>query len=238
MDDVSERDAADRGDAGSSAPATRLDRPLPPRRPVEAVAEWVALIGVARMVVAGASALAVAIAATWLLRAGPPATEASIALATSGEPRVTLAVPPSETAVIVVHVAGAVGQPGVHRLADGDRVIDAIAAAGGELPGADVQVLNLAAPVIDGQRIHVPLEGEPPEPDPAAPVGIPAGPVDINRATAEQFESLPGIGPATAAAIIDDRSTNGPFATVDELDRVSGIGPATLARLRDRVTTG
>jgi competence protein ComEA len=231
VDDVSEHDAA-----GRSGQVPHLDRPLPPRRPAEAVAEWVALIGVARMAVAGASALAVALAAAWLLRAGPPATEASLALATAGEPSVTLALPPTETAVIVVHVAGAVRSPGVHRLADGDRVIDAIAAAGGELPGADVQVLNLAAPVVDGQRIHVPVEGEEPEADPAAQSGVPTGPIDINRATAEQLESLPGIGPATAAAIIDDRSTNGPFATVDDLDRVSGIGPATLARLRDRVT--
>ena len=124
----------------------------------------------------------------------------------------------------------------MHVLVEGDRVIDAIAAAGGETPGADIQVLNLAAPVVDGQRIHVPLEGEAPEVDPGGPAGTATGPIDINRAPAEVLETLPGIGPATAAAIIDDRTRNGPFATVDDLDRVSGIGPATLSRLRDLVT--
>ena len=214
------------------------DRPLPPRRPAEVVAEWIALIGPARMALATVSAMAVAVAATWLLRAGPPPTEASLALAEAGAPIITLAPPEGAPTAIVVHVAGAVERPGVHLLDVGDRVIDAIAAAGGETPGADVQVLNLAAPVVDGQRIHVPLEGEAPEVDPASGAGIPVGPIDVNRATAEQLESLPGIGPATAAAIVDDRGRNGPFATVDDLDRVSGIGRATVARLRDLVTVG
>ena len=214
------------------------DRPLPPRRPAEHVAEWIALIGPARMVVAAVSAVAVTVAAAWLLRAGPPPAEASLALAEAGQPMVTLEPPEEATAPIVVHVAGAVNRPGVHLLADGDRVIDAIAAAGGETPGADVQVLNLAAPVVDGQRIHVPLEGETPEVDPAVTAGAPTGPIDINRATAEALESLPGIGPTTAAAIVDDRTRNGPFASVDDLDRVSGIGPATVARLRDLVRVG
>ena len=212
------------------------DRPLPPRRAAEVVAEWIALIGPARMAVAGLSALAVVAAAAWLLRAGPPATEASLALADGSVPVATLAPPAGERAPVVVHVAGAVRAPGVHVLVEGDRVIDAIAAAGGETPGADIQVLNLAAPVVDGQRIHVPLEGEAPEVDPGGPAGTATGPIDINRAPAEVLETLPGIGPATAAAIIDDRTRNGPSATVDDLDRVSGIGPATLSRLRDLVT--
>ena len=226
----------DAPDVGDRVATGHPDRPLPRRRAAEVVAEWIALIGPARMAVAGLSALAVVAAAAWLLRAGPPATEASLALADGSVPTVTLAPPIADRAPVVVHVAGAVLEPGVHVLADGDRVIDAIAAAGGELPDADIQVLNLAAPVVDGQRIHVPVEGEAPEVDPAMPSGAGAGPIDINRAPAEALETLPGIGPATAAAIIDDRTRHGPFATVDDLDRVSGIGPATLSRLRDLVT--
>lgn len=228
MDDASE--------AGDRVVVGPPDRPLPRRRAVEVVAEWISLIGPARMAVAGVSALAVVAAAAWLLRAGPPATEASLALADGSVPVATLPPPAGGRPDVVVHVAGAVAEPGVHILTEGDRVIDAIAAAGGELPDADIQALNLAAPVVDGQRIHVPVEGESPEIDPGQPPGAGAGPIDINRAPAEVLETLPGVGPATAAAIIDDRTRNGPFSTVDDLDRVSGIGPATLSRLRDLVT--
>jgi competence protein ComEA len=147
--------------------------------------------------------------------------------------------------VVVVHVAGAVVAPGVHTMGAGDRVSDAVAAAGGAVPEADLDGLNLAAPLADGQRVYVPRIGEvdpasvPNGPSPSGgPLGsaAPAGPVDVNRATADELEALPGVGPATAAAIVDDRDRNGPFASVDDLDRVSGIGPAKLAALRDLVT--
>jgi competence protein ComEA len=118
----------------------------------------------------------------------------------------------------------------------------AIDAAGGATTVADLDGLNLAAPVVDGQRIYVPIAGE------VDPVAVPSGPVaggdpsapdapiDLNRAGIADLETLPGIGPATAAAIVDDRDRNGPFASVDDLDRVPGIGPAKLGALRDLVT--
>jgi len=149
-----------------------------------------------------------------------------------------------------VHVAGAVAAPGVYQLPAGSRVVNAVDAAGGPTPSAALDGLNLAAPVADGQRVYVPVVGEldpatvdnGPTASGAAPTdgsvptgGAPTGPVDLNRATSAELETLPGVGPATAAAVIEDRQRNGPFATVDELDRVSGIGPATLALLRELV---
>jgi competence protein ComEA len=149
--------------------------------------------------------------------------------------------------VVIVHVAGAVANPGVYELAGPGRVDDAIEAAGGETTEADVDVLNLAAPLVDGSRIYVPTVGEevppeilvdtPPAPQTPSSVDAPAGPLDVNHATAAELETLPGVGPATAAAIVTERDRNGPFATVDDLDRVPGIGPAKLAALTDLVTT-
>ncbi|HYZ97378.1 MAG TPA: ComEA family DNA-binding protein [Acidimicrobiales bacterium] len=141
---------------------------------------------------------------------------------------------------VVVHVAGAVSSPGVQRLPPGSRVIDGLEAAGGALPDADLARVNLAAPLADGQQVYVPKPGEqPPEVVGAGPSGGPgAGPgalVNVNTATAEQLETLPGVGPATAAAIIAHRDANGPFASPDELIDVRGIGEAKLEQLRDLV---
>jgi competence protein ComEA len=142
----------------------------------------------------------------------------------------------------VVHVAGAVVAPGVYQLPPGSRVADAIAAAGGASATADVDVLNLAAPVADGDRIGVPLAGSG---VPAAAGHLHAGtaqsaaggsaPVNINSASAEQLDELPGIGPATAAAIVSHREQHGPFASVDDLEAVRGIGPAKIEALRAAV---
>src|SRR5262249_31399618 len=105
----------------------------------------------------------------------------------------------------------------------------------------DLGQLNLAAPVADGTRIAVPVTGQTVPAvtnDGATPATTAvAGPVDLNTATAAQLDTLPGIGPATAAAIVHDREENGPFASVDDLARVRGIGPAKLAQLRDLATT-
>ena len=141
--------------------------------------------------------------------------------------------PPRE---LVVHVAGAVARPGLYRLPDGSRIDDAVAEAGGVKPKAALDLVNLAAPVADGQQVVVPLRGS------SAPVGAadagagaPAGKVHLNSATLEQLDELPGVGPVTAQQILSYRDANGAFRSVDELDAVPGIGPATLEQLRPLV---
>ncbi len=141
--------------------------------------------------------------------------------------------PPRE---VVVHVAGAVSQPGLYRLPEGSRVDDAIAEAGGAKPRAALDLVNLAAPLADGQQVVVPLQGSVEAvgsegPDAAAP----GGKVHLNSATLEQLDELPGVGPVTAQQILDYREANGAFRSVDELDAVPGIGPARLEQLRPLV---
>jgi competence protein ComEA len=153
--------------------------------------------------------------------------------------------PGAPGAEVVVHVAGAVARPGVQRLVGGDRVIDAVDAAGGAVPDADLGRINLAAPLVDGQQIYVPRVGEVPPPavGGTGAIGTTAGgtatapgqPVNLNTASAAELETLPGVGPTTAAAIIAHRETNGPFTAVDQLLDVRGIGDAKLAQLRDLV---
>jgi competence protein ComEA len=186
--------------------------------------------------------------------AAPPASSptASIAARSASTGFVARATTTTSTpALLVVDVVGAVRRNGVVRLPAGSRVIDAVTAAGGATADADLVRLNLAAPVADGARIAVPRFGAPaPQVDPVAVTGAGAppgtgangggapsrsSPVDINSATAEQLDALPGIGPATAAAIIADRQANGPFRSVDDLGRVRGIGDAKLAQLRGLV---
>lgn len=143
---------------------------------------------------------------------------------------------------VVVHVAGAVARPGVVSLAGGSRVIDAVEAAGGGAPDADLDRLNLAAKLVDGQRVLVQRVGEPTAPAvtgdaPSAPsAGEPGGLINVNAATQAQLEELPGIGPALASAIIAERDRRGGFRSVNELRDVRGIGEQRFADLRDRVT--
>ena len=153
------------------------------------------------------------------------------------------AVAPSPTLVLtdlVVHVAGAVVNPGVYTLRVGARVVDALAAAGGAAADAQPDAVNLAAPLVDGARIYVPRRGEPaPATAVVSPVSsrAPAGPIDLNGATVDLLDTLPGVGPATAAAIVAYRTDHGPFASVDDLAKVHGIGPAKLEAIRSMVTT-
>lgn len=238
-------------------------RPHPARTPVEVVADWLAFVGPARLVGTAVAVVAVAAGAAWLVRSGAPPVESTLPMVTVPAPTVPTmtgptvsagsssavppgSVPPGTTDVavdVVVHVAGAVRMPGVHIVAGGGRVDDAIRLAGGPDADADLDGLNLAAPLVDGQRIYVPVRGEvdpaqvPSAPPVTAATGTaPAGPVDVNRATVGQLDALPGIGPATAAAIVQDRTDHGPFASVDDLDRVPGIGPSKLEAIRDLVT--
>lgn len=132
---------------------------------------------------------------------------------------------------LVVAVSGKVHRPGLVRLPPGARVADAIEAAGGALPEAELDQLNLARKVTDGELIAV---GVPPPPDPAGAPG--GGPLNLNTATAAQLETLPGIGPALAQRIIDYRTAHGPFTSVGQLREVPGIGEARFAELEPLVT--
>jgi competence protein ComEA len=156
------------------------------------------------------------------------------------------AAPPTETmttgAPVVVDVVGAVRRPGLYRLAPGTRIADAVARAGGATPKADIALINLAAPLADGEQVVVPRRGgaTPGAADAGGVAGgagpaASGGPVHLSTATLEQLDSLPGIGPVTAQKILDYRQKHGPFTSVDELDAVPGIGPARLDQLQDLV---
>ena len=157
----------------------------------------------------------------------------------------------SGAAEIVVHVVGQVVRPGLVRLRSGARVADAVAAAGGARPGADVAALNLARLVVDGEQLHVPKPGEEVTPPAAAPGGGDGGSgggdpgsdargrevvVSLNTADLSTLDTLPGVGPVLAQRIIDWRAEHGRFTSVDELGEVSGIGDKLLAQLRPRVS--
>jgi competence protein ComEA len=136
---------------------------------------------------------------------------------------------------LVVDVAGAVRRPGLYRFKQGARVAEAIAQAGGLTPHAERTAVNLAAPLADGEQVLVAARGSP---GAAGPAGAPAattGPVSLSSATAEQLDTLPGVGPVTAQKIVAYRQAHGPFMSVDGLDAIPGIGPSRLADLRPLV---
>jgi competence protein ComEA len=163
--------------------------------------------------------------------------------------------PPPEPAPIVVHISGAVARPNVYTLPNGSRVQDLIDAAGGLLPEADDTAINLAAPLEDGTRLAIPFRKPTAPPPPTAKPGATAAPtkpapsageeapsstgaININTATLEELDSLPGVGPAIAQRIIDFRTTNGLFVTIEDLQNVKGIGPATFEKLKNLITVG
>jgi competence protein ComEA len=153
---------------------------------------------------------------------------------------------PRAPTVAIVHVAGAVRHPGVYRLRDGERIKDAVRRAGGPRRGADLNAINLAAKVADGQQVVVPRRATAIAGAPQASAGsaesaagdaaaLPQPPVSLNTATAEQLDTLDGVGPATAQKILDWRRQHGGFRSVDDLGEVPGIGPKRLAALRGKV---
>jgi competence protein ComEA len=180
--------------------------------------------------------------------AAPAAASGGGAGAAAGSPDGTSAVRVARPApqAAVVHVAGAVRHPGVYRLPAGARVQDAVERAGGARRGGDVTAINLAAKVVDGQQVVVPARaagGAAAAPAAGAgagatglATGAPSGPpISLNSATADQLDTLDGIGPATAAKIIAWRTQHGGFRSVADLGQVPGIGPKKLAAIKDRV---
>ena len=234
-----------------------LLRPPPPRSGRERLAARWAALSPARVASAAGAVLLVAVTAWWLLRPGRlpveaalPRAGASAAGTTAGAARSaagTGAIPTAGVATtaapaLVVQAAGAVAHPGVYRLGAGARVADLVQAAGGPTADGDVERVALAARLVDGQRVVVPrvgqalAAGDAPSGGPAETTGAGAGvPVDLNQATAADLDRLPGVGPATAAAIVAYRDKHGRFRSVDDLGEVPGIGPAKLAALRDLV---
>ena len=147
--------------------------------------------------------------------------------------------PAPTPAPLIVDVAGAVPRPGVYELAEGSRVKDAVEAAGGFLAEADKATINLAAPVTDGQKLDIPfLAGT--EPLGVPPPAVTDAPtlININTADAATLETLPGIGPSLAQAIIDYREQNGDYYYIEDIMNVSGIGESTFANIQNLIMTG
>lgn len=250
-------DAADDLDPPPADTASRRQGVSAVAESLERLRAWVQWLGPGRVIASAGAIAVVGALGWWLLHSPAPPTEARLSSAaevsaTTGDGRGNGGTAPvgaspapaaasSTTATeLVVHVAGAVASPGVFELPPGSRVADAVAAAGGATAGADPNALNLAAPLADGDRVAVPVMGEAPV---VADAGVShgagdrtAGPVNVNTATAADLEGLPGVGPATAQAIVAHRESNGPFASIDDLEAVRGIGPAKLEALRSSVT--
>ena len=198
--------------------------------------------------------LAVGVRYVVLPKAAGPAGGEPLVLAPASPPPATPAVAasPSAAADVVVYVCGAVKSPGVVRVPAGARVADALALAGGPVAKAELDGVNLAAKVVDGQQIMVPERAATVAAGSSAGTGssaasgssaaaggsaaTPGAPININTATLEELDALSGVGPATAQKIIDFRTANGPFKTIDDIKNVSGIGDAKFAAMKDSIT--
>ena len=225
------------------------DRPAPARSLFERVRVWIEWVGVGRLAASALAILTVIAGGYWLVRPPAATTESKLPYAGSAS---TVSVATSSTVAgspltpttiqvgfVIVHVAGAVNAPGVYQLVNGARVIDAVQVAGGFAPDANPDAVNLAALVADSERVYVPALGELMAPVVTSGNGGTAAevwPININSASADRLVDLPGVGPATAAAIIAYREQQGPFASVDQLSDVRGIGPAKLDAIRALVT--
>jgi competence protein ComEA len=232
--------------AASLAPADAAPDPPDPPDPPAGTGPRVALWRSARIdpgrrgagAMAIAAALAALAAAIWVLLDAPSGgvTHVDPVAATSAAPAGTGAASAAPSAQpVVVHVAGRVASPGVYTLPAGSRVADALAAAGGAAAGVDLSALNLARVLVDGEQIAVGIPGAADGPPVAAGGSATAAPIDLNRATAELLDALPGVGPVLAQNILAWRAEHGRFESVDQLREVSGIGEAKYAQLKDRV---
>jgi competence protein ComEA len=183
-----------------------------------------------RRALAGAAALAVV-----LFVGGRVFVHAGAAVPAQPLPAAPLTTAPVAPTQVVVDVVGAVRRPGLYRLVQGARVADALRRAGGATRRADLSLVNLAQLVADGEQVVVPRRGAAAAAGGTAGASPATGPVHLNSATAEQLDTLPGVGPVTAQKIVDYRAKHGAFSSVDELDAIPGIGPARLDQLRDLV---
>ncbi len=184
------------------------------------------------------AALAAVVAAVGVWRERPvPEPAPALPLVTAAATRAPSAPPPAETHEVVVSVVGRVTRPGLIRLPDGTRVADALAAVGGSLPGTDLMGLNLARRLSDGEQLLVGVAPPPGQPAASGASGTSggSGPIDLNAATLEQLDGLPGVGTVTAQRIVDWRVAHGRFTSVDQLREVSGIGQARFGQLKKLV---
>ena len=236
-------------------------RPAAPQSAGSLIVGWLRWFGFGRLIATGCAIVAVGAGGFWLLRTPPTPVESGLPFASTsttaaGPPNLNspTGTDPAATSTtnaapveIVVYVAGAVSTPGVYTLPVDARVQQAVLAAGGMAPDADGDSVNLAGFLVDGARIYVPRLGVPvpsvvtpsgggaPSPIESGPTG-PAGPIDLNTASAELLDELPGIGPSTAAAIVAHRESSGPYSSVDDLLDVRGIGRAKLDAIRGLIT--
>ncbi len=238
---------------GLPSPPMMPPRPGAPDGPLAAMGDRLRMLrGDARVGAVAVVAVALASGAFWFRSAtATPAAPGTAGAGAAGTTTVVTTVgaasnpgPTTVTApvAVVVHIAGAVRRPGVATLPAGSRVVDAIDAAGGGLPAADLDRLNLAALLVDGEKVLVARVGDPPTPagevlgaGPGGATTAPIGPLDLNSATQAELEELPGIGPMLAAAILEERDRRGGFTDVSELQQVSGIGELRYAQIRDLV---
>jgi competence protein ComEA len=226
------------------------------QRVLRRLRQWVAFIGPQRIVAGCCTAVALGGIAWFVLKPSPVPIDAYVPRVTT----VSATSTPVSPAIITVHVAGAVNSPGVYRLPSSARVVDAIASAGGALRTADLESINLAQTMTDTEQVYIPSKSSsrprvttaprlrPQRITPTtAPTQMPATSdgstgsqptrlINLNTATASELDSLPGVGPSTAKAIISYRTKKGSFSKVEDLLNVPGIGPAKLAALRDQVT--
>jgi competence protein ComEA len=167
-------------------------------------------------------------------------TQPAAIIITPAAPTVT-ALPTQTPGPMRVYISGAILKPAVYELPADAILLDAITAAGGFTSEANPATVNLALPLNDGMHVHVPIPGDEPTVDfdggeRSSGIDISGALVNINTATLEELDMLPGIGPSIAQKIIDYRESNGPFNAIEEIDRVSGIGPAKLEEIRDLIT--
>ena len=212
--------------------------------------EQIRWFGVRRVVTSALAAFVLAVGAWWVVRVPPAPVESGISFTGTSLVRdqsSSSGVAPALALNIVVHVAGEVNKPGVYTLPNSARMIDAVTAAGGATARADLEVINLATPLIDSSQIYVPAKGVAARPTIVRPQpgvnGVASatnspsasGVVNINRASVTELDTLPGVGPSTAQAIVDYRSANGPFGSPEDLLNVKGIGPAKFEAMRKLV---